>query len=87
MIGRSHRFHGHNSLRFVYTHGKTVRSSLLAIRAVTNPRRKDYRCAVVVSKKVSKSAVVRNRIHRRLYERIRVHVASIPPATDMVITV
>ena len=87
MIGRSHRFHGHNSLRFVYAHGKTVRSSLLAIRAVTNPRRKDYRCAVVVSKKISKSAVVRNRIRRRLYECVRVHADVIPPDTDLVITV
>ncbi len=36
-------------------------------------RSEDYRLAVVVSKKVSKSAVVRNRIRRRIYEIIRVH--------------
>lgn len=33
--------------------------------------REDYRLAVVVSRKVSKSAVVRNRIRRRIYEIVR----------------
>ena len=32
---------------------------------------KDFKVAVIVSRKVSKSAVVRNRIRRRLYEIIR----------------
>jgi len=36
-----------------------------------NQKRKDYRMAVVVSKKTAKSAVVRNRIRRRLYEAVR----------------
>jgi ribonuclease P protein component len=34
-------------------------------------RRGDYRLAVVVSRKVHKSAVVRNRIRRRVYETMR----------------
>lgn len=34
-------------------------------------KRDDYRLAVVVSKKVSKSAVRRNRIRRRLFESVR----------------
>jgi ribonuclease P protein component len=36
-----------------------------------NKSRKDYRMAVIVSKKTAKSAVVRNRIRRRLYEVVR----------------
>jgi ribonuclease P protein component len=39
---------------------------------VSPSKRSDYRLAVVVSKKVSKSAVVRNRIRRRLYETVRI---------------
>jgi ribonuclease P protein component len=85
MILRQHRFHGYNSLRFVYAKGATQRSSLLAVRTVINTRRDSYRCAVVVSKKVSKSAVVRNRIRRRLYEQIR--VAGIVQPADIVVTV
>jgi len=34
---------------------------------------KPLRVGVVVSRKVSKSAVVRNRIRRRLYEQVRQH--------------
>lgn len=85
MIIALHRFHGHNSLRFVYANSKTFRSSLFAIKVADNPRRKSYRCAVVVSKKVSKSAVVRNRIRRRLYEQVRTH--NITGPVDMVVTV
>ena len=59
----------------------------MAVRAVTNPRRKAYRCAIVVSKKVSKSAVVRNRIRRRIYEQVRLHGHMVPNNTDLVITV
>lgn len=36
-------------------------------------KRRDYRMAVVVSKKTAKSAIVRNRIRRRLYEQVRTH--------------
>jgi ribonuclease P protein component len=87
MISRSHRFHGHGSLRYVYQHGRVVRGPLTALKYVRNERRKDYRLAVVVSKKVSKSAVVRNRIRRRLYEAFRSHEPQITEAYDMVVTV
>ncbi len=70
MISRAHRFHGHNSLNYVYRHGNSCRVEFMALRVAPN-KRPDYRMAVVVSKKVSKSAVVRNRIRRRLYEIIR----------------
>lgn len=87
MISRKNRFHGHGSLRYVYTHGKTVRGPLVAIKYAANERRDSYRLAVVVSKKVSKSAVVRNRIRRRLYEVVRILSSSITTPTDMVMTV
>lgn len=71
MISRANRFHGYNSLRHVYTRGQTVRGQLLSVKYIANPRRDSYRAAVVVSRKVHKSAVVRARIRRRLYEIIR----------------
>lgn len=87
MIGRLHRFHGHGSLRFVYKSGQTIRASSYAIKYIYNPRRKRYRVAVVVSKKVSKSAVVRNRIRRRIYEVIRSQQSAITKPYDIVVTV
>jgi ribonuclease P protein component len=72
MISRQYRFHGHGSLQYVHTHGQTQRGSGIALRYVANSRRETYRCAVIVSRKVSKSAVVRNRIRRRIYESVRI---------------
>lgn len=87
MITRKNRFHGYNSLRYVYQNGQTVRGPLCAMKFVRNDRRKDYRLAVVVSKKVHKSAVVRNRIRRRLYEAFRLESPHITQPYDIVVTV
>lgn len=60
----------------------------MALR-VAPSKRDDYRLAIVVSKKVSKSAVVRNRIRRRLYEVVRLLKAEKETVWpfDMVLTV
>jgi len=87
MISRTNRFHGHNSLRFVYQHGHVVRGPFYSIRYAVNERRKTYRTAIVVSRKVSKSAVTRNRIRRRLYEIVRQASRGIEGPYDIVITV
>ena len=86
MITRSHRFHGNNSLRAVYRRAQTTRGQLISLKAVANQRPGGYRAAVVVSRKVSKSAVVRNRIRRRIYEIIRRHADELS-ASDLVLTV
>lgn len=87
MIARQHRFHGYNSLSFVYRHGSTVRSEHLALRFARNQRRVTYRAAVIVSRKVHKSAVARNRVRRRLYEIIRSYHAAIAGPYDIALTV
>lgn len=87
MIHTTHRFHGRSSLRYVYQRGQTVRGSLVSLRYIHNDRQPSYRVAVVVSRKVSKSAVVRNRIRRRLYEIVRKNAAQIAGSYDIVLTV
>lgn len=87
MIGQKNRFHGHNSLSYVYSKGRTLRGPGFAIKYADNPRRKNYRCAVVVSKKVSKSAVTRNRIRRRFYELVRDVEGQLIGNPDIVVTV
>lgn len=87
MIAKKFRFHGYGSLKFVYSKGCGVRSRYLAMKYVKNTRREDSRLAIVVSKKVTKKAPVRNRIRRRLYEAMRQQWAMITPGHDMVITV
>ncbi len=84
MLAQRYRFHGHNSLRYVYKNGEAVRSQLLVIKFNKNPRRRHSRVAVVVSKKIWKRAVGRNRIRRRLYELLRHELPHITEPTDIV---
>jgi ribonuclease P protein component len=58
---------------------------MMALRYVSNQRRSSYRLAVVVSRKVSKRAVVRNRIRRRIYENVRILSSSFVSPFDLVI--
>lgn len=71
MIAQRYRFHGHNKIDSVYRRGMTQRGNMLNLKYVPGNGSRDFRSAVVVSKKVSKSAVVRNRIRRRIYELLR----------------
>lgn len=70
MLNRKHRFHGYGSLKRVYTRSQSVRSNFVGLKYANRPNR-PYRVAVVVGKKVHKSAVKRNRIRRRIYELVR----------------
>lgn len=87
MISRKNRFRGHKSLDFIYKRGKTVKAGPLSIKYILS-RREDYRLAVVVSKKVSKSAVKRNRIRRRIFEQLRLIRKEVgaPIKYDIIIT-
>jgi ribonuclease P protein component len=87
MIPSPLRFHGHNSLRYVYANGKAVRSQPLTIKWVKNSHRQKSRISVVVSKKVLKSAIGRNRIRRRLYEYMRLAEPRFQDVYDVVIIV
>lgn len=87
MLSEKNRFHGHGSLRYVFANGKAVRSRILTIKYTENKRRSTPRFAVVVSKKVMKSAVRRNRIRRRLYGYIHTILPEMTPQTDIVFIV
>ena len=87
MISSEHRFHGRASLRFVFKQGQVVRAQDVSLRYAKNNRIENYRMAVVVSRKVSKSAVVRNRIRRRVYEIVRLQVTHITEPYDLVFSI
>lgn len=73
MVSKKHRFSGQNGVRYLFKKGHTVRGQLFSTRYLLNTRTTDYRAAVVVSKKVTKSAPKRNRIRRRMYEIVRLN--------------
>jgi len=87
MIPFRYRFHGHGSLRFVYKNGQALRTHLVTLKYTMNPHRRHPRFAVVVSKKVLKSAVGRNRIRRRVYETLRLLITPEFPSADIVFIV
>lgn len=72
MLSSKYRFHSRGGVRYVYAHGRTIRHSKISLVHCPNTRG-FQRFAVVVSKKVDKRAVVRNRIRRRTYEAIRLY--------------
>lgn len=91
MIPFKNRFHGHTSLNYLYRNGRVKRSHLVTVRMTKNTRRRHTRLAVIVPKKVAKSAVVRNRIRRRVYAFfepwLRDDPSLIKTALDVAITV
>jgi len=87
MLSVLHRFHGHGSLRYVYKNGQAIRSRLITIKYIENTRRQHSRFAVVVSKKVHKSAVGRNRIRRRVYEVVRLEMPKFKSPHDVAVMV
>ena len=87
MISKINRFHGHNSLNPVYKHGQAVSLSQISLKHLPSRPGKDHRLAVVISKKVNKSAVVRNRIRRRIYELLRKKILATPINSDIVVNV
>jgi ribonuclease P protein component len=87
MIPFKNRFHGHNSLRYVYKNGRAERSHFATVKSSPNPNRSQPRLAVVISKKVLKSAVRRNRIRRRIYEYVRVQFPRLNDNYDIVVIV
>ena len=72
MLNKRFRFHSRGGVNYVYKHGKTIRTAKLSLVHAEN-KRGFQRFAVVVSKKVNKTAVGRNRIRRRFYEAIRLY--------------
>lgn len=86
VLSKKYRFHSRGGVRYVYQKGKTVRTPKMSLVFAENARG-FTRFAVVVSKKVEKSAVTRNRIRRRIYEILRNNFDSIPKKTDYIFVV
>lgn len=80
MLSQRYRFHSRGGVNHTYQKGKTIRTPILSLVFTPNTRH-HQRFGVVVSKKILKSAVGRNRIRRRVYEAIRLELPEY--TTDM----
>lgn len=86
MLNKKYRFHSRGGVKFVYKHGKTLRRPDLSLVFCDNDRGKT-RLAVVVSKKVDKTAVGRNHIRRRVYEAARLNFDKFKKPRDYIFVV
>ncbi len=87
MLARLNRFHGHGGVRRVYRLGKPTRTGLFSLHTLSGEKVRVSKAAIVVSRKVHKSAVKRNRIRRRIYELVRPRLAEFKTPTEIVVTV
>ena len=83
MIKKNYRFHSRGGVRYTHQNGKTIRGSKISLVFADNSRNKQ-RYAIVVSKKILKSAVGRNRIRRRSYEALRALLPNIQKPVDCI---
>lgn len=86
MLSKKYRFHSRGGVQYTYKHGKTIRTPKISL--VHNKNDRGFqRFAVTVSKKVSKTAVGRNRIRRRVYEAIRLELPEFTAKRDNIFVV
>lgn len=86
MLNKKYRFHSRGGVKYVYQKGKTVHGKKASLVFCENTRG-FTRIAVVVSKKVEKTAVGRNRIRRRVYEALRLNLDLIPKKQDYIFVI
>ena len=72
MLKKQNRIHGRSVFKRILNSGQMARGDLISLN-YSPSRGKNLKSAVVVSRKVSKSAVKRNRIRRRIYEVVRLN--------------
>ena len=83
MIASKYRFHSRGGVKHTYKDGRTIRGKDISLVFNENTRNKK-RFAVVISKKVLKTAVSRNRVRRRFYEAIRLELPNIKTPVDCI---
>lgn len=86
MLPEKHRLRKKKDIERVFAKGKSVFDSVCGAR-LRKGEAPQTRFAIVVGTKISKSAVVRNRLRRRIREIIHAKLSSIAPGFDVVMLV
>ena len=85
MLPLKNRLKKRKDFQRVFDRGRFINSDLISVRFLAN-RTDDTRVGFIVSKKVSKMAVLRNKVKRMLREIIRENMVRIKKGFDMIIT-
>ncbi len=84
MLKKKNRLKRKKDFGIVFKKGKGVKEGFLFLKHVSNGL-EDSRCGIVVSRKVSKKATVRNRIKRRLRDVVAQKLREIKKGKDFVL--
>ncbi len=85
MLSKTNRLKKQKDIERVFKQGKGIREDFLFLKFVKSDL-KTSRVAFVVSLKVSKKAVLRNKIKRRLRELVKRKLSEIKKGYDIVLT-
>lgn len=86
MLSKINRLKKKKDFENAFKKGKVLRSNIFVLRVVKNGL--DYnRVGIVVSLKVSKKAVVRNKIRRRMTEAFKIYFGNIKQGLDLVFVI
>lgn len=88
MLSKLHRVRKRKEFRLVFRAGRRLQGKYISLQYLkTQGETRPARWAVIVSTKVSKSAVRRNRLRRRLQGHIKALSKEVQPNLDLVINV
>ena len=88
MLAKENRFSGQKQVKFVLARGQHKASSLLSVNLFRpHGDNQDLKFAIIVSKKVAKKAVIRNKIRRRIYSAIQSQLEVFKPPIHAVFIV
>jgi ribonuclease P protein component len=84
MLSRINRLSKQKDFEIIFRRGKECRNDWLVIKSLIN-RQPFFRFGLVISAKVSKKAVRRNRLRRQIRAILHRHWAEIKPGLDVII--
>ena len=84
MLARPHRLNASRDIQHILKRGQVARAGHLKVYTLPN-RLSIIRATTIISKKVDKRAVVRNRNRRRVNEIIRELIPTLKPGFDILV--
>ena len=84
MLGRKYKIHKKKEVEAVFKNGRSSFDNILGVKNLPTDKNV-IRFVIVVSGKVSKKAVVRNALKRRLSELCRTNLSTLAPGNDFFI--
>ena len=84
MLQKINRLKKKNDFEAVFKKGKSLKTNFLVLKTAPN-KLEESRFGLVVSQKISKKAVIRNKVRRRMSEAIKIIMKDIKKGRDIVL--